>query len=841
MPKPIPLQFHFSSYEFKPKQKLVRFSYEVTFRNQEPLRFTEELLLPRVPTLKHVPRKMLENVLESMHLMLGISYYKLHCGGKVHVPYQLTKSQADFWTTVYRKGLGEFFFQNELDPKKHAPVFKASNKKEVHRFDVKQKDRSLVGIGGGKDSVVVAELMKAHQKSFKSFVVQTGAQAEAMKQTVKEIGAGSVVVKRQIDPLLFEKHPGSYNGHIPISAVIAFVSYFTALLYDYSSVVVGNEHSSSFGNIAYCGEEVNHQWSKSLEFEELFDAYVKESFGTGIAYFSLLRPFTELRIAKMFAQHKQYFSKFTSCNRHFRVHRAKETYRWCGECPKCAFVFLMLAAFLPKKELVGFFHKNLLDDEKLLPLYKDLLGFGDMKPFECVGTFEESRAALVLASKRFKSSVVVRRYLQKIRKPDQLIKEVFATHEAPVMPTSFKLMGMKKVLILGYGKEGQETKRYLKARYPELKIGIADRSRDQNYLHTQEGFDLAIKTPGIHKSHVTIPYTTATNLFFSDVQGNAVVGITGTKGKSTTASLIHAMLKEAGLPVKLLGNIGVPMLSALVGNSSKKTIYIVELSSYQLDDIDFSPDVSVVTNLFPEHLDYHGSQEEYYKAKHNILLHQTSDDVFIYQPKDAALAGWAKTARGKAVPFVQDIPLKDADIPLLGEHNRENIKAAMTVAKQFKVSDAAIKRAVKGFKGLPHRLQLVGTHRGVTFYDDAIATTPEATIEALRSLEGVETILLGGKDRGYDFTKLEKELRKRGVKHVVLFPNSGKKILKSKKGFDHVMLTESMRSAVQFAYKHTGEGKICLLSCASPSYSLWKNFEEKGDQFQKEVKRQGGK
>jgi UDP-N-acetylmuramoylalanine--D-glutamate ligase len=170
----------------------------------------------------------------------------------------------------------------------------------------------------------------------------------------------------------------------------------------------------------------------------------------------------------------------------------------------------------------------------------------------------------------------------------------------------------------------------------------------------------------------------------------------------------------------------------------------------------------------------------------------------------------------------------------LGEHNKENIRAAVAVAKEFGISDQAIKSAIEKFKPLAHRLEFIGEFKGIKFYDDANATTPEAAILAIKTLKKVDTIFLGGQDRGYDFSQLEKTIKKYKIKNVVLFPESGKRI--KVKGLN-VLRTKSMYSAVKFAYKNTEKRKICLLSCASPSYSLWKNFEEKGSQFQKAVRK----
>ena len=172
---------------------------------------------------------------------------------------------------------------------------------------------------------------------------------------------------------------------------------------------------------------------------------------------------------------------------------------------------------------------------------------------------------------------------------------------------------------------------------------------------------------------------------------------------------------------------------------------------------------------------------------------------------------------------------------MLGAHNLNNIKAAIKVARLFKISDSVIKKAIKNFKPLPHRLEFVGEFKGIKFYDDAISTTPESTIMAIKALKNIGTIFLGGQDRGYDFRELEKILKLYRIQNIVLFPETGNRILKSRKGFN-IFETRSINNAVKFAFKNTPKGRICLLSTASPSYSIWKNFEEKGDLFQYFVK-----
>lgn len=405
----------------------------------------------------------------------------------------------------------------------------------------------------------------------------------------------------------------------------------------------------------------------------------------------------------------------------------------------------------------------------------------------------------------------------------------------------------KKILILGYGLEGKATEEFLKAKVPGAQIGIADKSTDPDYLSRQNDYDLVIKTPGLPKRFVTVPYTTATNIFFANANA-PIIGITGTKGKSTTTSLTYAMVKEAGYDARLIGNIGQPMISELLKPVAKNTLYVCELSSYQLDDIKYSPHISVILNLFPEHMDYHGSFDAYKAAKKNIVVHATPNDYFVYNPDYPELVELANKTKAQAVPMAKELPFACEIIPLLGDHNVSNVKVAYTVAKLLGIDDEKIISAVKVFKPLTHRLEVVGTFKGISFYNDAISTTPESTIHALEAVPNIDTIFLGGQDRGYEFRALAEKIIEKGVSNVVLFPDSGMKIKKEIEVKCQVLgvkceiyffETRDMESAVKFAYENTKKGLNCILSCASPSYSIWKNFEEKGDLFKASVRKLG--
>ena len=400
----------------------------------------------------------------------------------------------------------------------------------------------------------------------------------------------------------------------------------------------------------------------------------------------------------------------------------------------------------------------------------------------------------------------------------------------------------KKILIVGAGKEGNATLAFLRFYLPEEIIDIVDQNDGPDYLKKVNEYDVVIKSPGINPSVLIVKYTSASNIFFANVKGKTI-GVTGTKGKSTTTSLIYSILHKAGLKAHLVGNIGNPMLSELLKTNQKDDIWVCELSSFMTGDLKYSPDISVILNLFPEHMDYHGNVKSYYEAKKNILTDATSEDYFIYNPEIPDLIALSQKTKAKAIPFIEVLPFDEGIIPLLGKHNVVNVKAAVTVAKILKVEDKDIETTVRNFKPLRHRLENIGTFHGITFYDDAISTTPESTIKAIEALKNIGTIFLGGQDRGYDFSELAKVIVEIKIPNLVLFPQSGDAILSALKEktqeLPNIYKTDNHKDAIVFAYKHTKPGTICLMSPASPSYSLWKNFEERGNEFQMLVKEYG--
>jgi len=399
----------------------------------------------------------------------------------------------------------------------------------------------------------------------------------------------------------------------------------------------------------------------------------------------------------------------------------------------------------------------------------------------------------------------------------------------------------KKVLILGIGREGLDTLKYLKEVFPKKIFAIADQKEELNsktkkaiegmdiflgkdYLKNVKDFDVIIKSPGIPFFKYKDKLTSQTELFFDNCPGK-IIGVTGTKGKSTVASLIHGILKGS----YLVGNIETPSLSFL-SKAKKDDIFVYELSSHQLMNLKKSPHIAVFLNIYPEHLDYYKNFEEYFSAKKNIYKYQSESDYLIFNPEIEP-----KTKAKKIKIDVNDFAqfLKNNQQFLEITHI-DNLIAVLNVAKLFNVPEKDIIKSLNKYKRLPHRLEFVGEFKGIRFYDDSIATIPEAVVYALDSLgDDVETIILGGLDRGIKYDKLVKRIKKSNIKTIIAFPDSGEKIVRNIRS--RIYKVDNMKDAVDLAYKHTSKGKICLMSPASPSFNLFKDYKERGDLFKKYI------
>jgi UDP-N-acetylmuramoylalanine--D-glutamate ligase len=441
-----------------------------------------------------------------------------------------------------------------------------------------------------------------------------------------------------------------------------------------------------------------------------------------------------------------------------------------------------------------------------------------------------------------------------------------------------------KILIVGFSREGQSVLSWLKVHYPTATIGVADQHENamaavpagittfsgEKYLAHLDEFTTVIRSPGVspflpelvaHK-HNGGHITSATNIFLS-LYGSQSIGVTGTKGKSTTASLIAHILGANGADVRLVGNIGKPMFDH-VQDVTDKTQFVAELSSHQLADSHFSPHIAAFLGVVPEHMDYYPSFAEYVAAKERITGFQTKNDIFVCNLDAPQVTAVAERTKAKVICFGQHpnalvrvregniclsevgretVIMSVADVPLLG--NVENILAAIAVCVVSGISLPDIKKAIVPFKSLPHRLERVGVYRDITFVNDSLATIPEAAVHALTALgDRVHTLIAGGFDRHIDFSVLGEYLATHPVPVLILFPDTGKYIWESIVAKNPDTTIEkidinSMEEAVKAAYAKGKPGTICLLSPASASYNMFRDYADRGDQFASWVKTLG--
>lgn len=367
--------------------RTLRLRYALVGGPDPDVPFEEQLVLPDelpAPSDHPVTRALLDGV----HRAFGVSYFKAAVPAEVEAE-PVPEEEARFWDTLYTEGMGEFYYRNGLDPRGRVRFPRGGERVRLEVPPV--PERALVLAGGGKDSAVACEVVRHAGVAADAFSLGT---APWLGRSVGAMGLRHVVVRRRIDPALLALNArGAYNGHVPISACIAFLATLVAWLGDYSAIVVANERSADEGNVRWNDVDVNHQWSKSLRFEAGFQDLIAARVAGAPRYFSLLRPLGELGIGAAFATHPRYFDDFTSCNANFRL-SGGEVARWCGRCPKCVFVALALGPNLPDAAIDRIFGTSPLADPENRGMIEALCGVTGFKPFECVGTVDESRTAL---------------------------------------------------------------------------------------------------------------------------------------------------------------------------------------------------------------------------------------------------------------------------------------------------------------------------------------------------------------------------------------------------------------------------------------------------------------
>ena len=759
--------FIYHSYDIDEKG----FSFRFTIGEYE---FTPSWEWGSLAVPADMERGLIEYIIFSIGMTELVSYWKCACPPKVIVKCgSLTGEQIQWWKKLYFNGLGEFFYRNGIDTDIDSfMTVEAKNTAPVHFSDPFRGERkgALIPVGGGKDSIVTLELLKGMKADNLCYIINPRKTTLDCAHTAGYDDSGIIGLKRSIHPELLKRNAdGWLNGHTPFSAIVAFSSYLAAVVTGKKYIALSNESSANEGNVS--GTGVNHQYSKSTGFEKDFREYCEKWFTVPPEYFSLLRPWSEWQIAKRFVTFPRYLPVFRSCN------LGSKTDSWCGKCAKCLYVYIMLAAFLDDSELVKIFGSDMLDNTEFEGLFKGLVCADFDKPFECVGTRAEIQLALYRAYIRRKGGklpALLAGYIgENPGAPENLDLHYDADNFVPaelsgllkndVNSFAEKLRGFfehKNVLILGYGREGASTLAHIRDIGIDCGLAVADRnelSADRNpelsgmrlitgedYLGCLDEFDIIMKAPGIAlfdriSDSVKAKITCQTDLLLRFCP-NRVIGITGTKGKSTTSSLIYHILKSSGKNAQLIGNIGIPPLDCLYGLKDDD-ILVCEMSCHQLEYVRASPDIAVYVNLFEEHLDHYTGFDAYRLAKENIYKFQTGRDILIVNkdiaPENAesftvtaSLDGGADicvSADGKPVIFGTPY---DVTTKLLGRHNIYNIGIAMYAAKLCGLDPSEMAAAAATFEGLPHRLEYVGTVNGADYINDSISTCPSTAIAA---------------------------------------------------------------------------------------------------------------
>lgn len=436
----------------------------------------------------------------------------------------------------------------------------------------------------------------------------------------------------------------------------------------------------------------------------------------------------------------------------------------------------------------------------------------------------------------------------------------------------------KKILILGFGREGQSTYKLIRKYLKDQLLYIADKEENfqknfeilkndnnvefisgKNYLENIDGYDIIMKAPGI--SFVGIDITKYHDKIKSQLElllefyNNLTIGITGTKGKSTTSSLIYTILKEQNKKSMLLGNIGIPVFD-YIDSIQEDMILVLEMSSHQLEYMKLSPNIAILLNIYQEHLDHYESFEKYVEAKCNIFKYQKKSDYLIYNYDNEILNKFIKDTNEKIYKISfnaknsSNIYLKENKIycdnkliydatkekrNLIGDYNLNNIMFVLAVSEIIKLDINKTINSINNFNTLEHRLEFVGKYNDILYYDNSIATVPMATIEAIKALKNVDTLIIGGMDRGIDYEDFIKFINDSDIANIICMPKTGHDIAKKVKE-ERKYIVETLEEAVEVAKNVTQKEKICLLSPTAASYGFFKNFEEKGNLYKKLVK-----
>lgn len=727
-------------YAFGDEQFSIRYHFCLQDRDgNEPHHFRPVLRFDLPPGFS--PHGLPEDLLQTLVFHCGmielVSYWKCCCSPLVRIECaELAPEQTEWFKKLYYNGLGEFFYLNGIKADRRNFMQMEYGRDEAGKtnrnsgtFQNPQDCESLLGdgilvpVGGGKDSVVSLEILKqCFPDRIRPMIINPrGATTNCCIQAGFPLSQCATVSRTIDSELLRLNDLGFLNGHTPFSAMLAFTSLLSSVLNRSRHIALSNENSANESTVL--GSGVNHQYSKSLEFENDFRQYVARHISPAFNYFSFLRPLSELGIARLFSSYPLYHSIFRSCN------AGSKTDSWCGKCPKCLFAFIILCPFMGIEKTSRLFGKDLLDDPDLEPFLEQLCGLHDAKPFECVGTVNEVNWALQQLRSESSRHRLLSRYFEfpcsRIPVPDSLLEEFSPDHNLDPsfgralksrieevrkwqtaghrirVPLTADIAGRflpffehpGTIAILGLGREGKSSFRLIRDLLPEKDLLLVDADPEKEndplwktqkhirfitgpgYLETFRteagSASLILKTPGISLKDfpdlLSLPQLSSQTDLFLRIYGRQAIGITGTKGKSTTSMLCHHLI-DAYRPCLLAGNIGIPLFD-IVDEIGSQTLIVCEFSAHQLEQAHTAPHTGVLLNLYEEHLDHYRSFLDYQQAKMNIAGQIRGNDETRCSGKEPALS--RRITENAGLPSLPAAFIYHKDDPLIRERLRE--------------------------------------------------------------------------------------------------------------------------------------------------------------------------
>jgi|GEM_PF-187244 len=848
----------------------------------EEFNFEENYKYQFPPFVRNFDEAEIQRAAQLVSLSACTSYYKAMLAKKIECEFELSQELLNFLKGLLGPGLAEFRFHNQLDLES-APDMSLINRKDfVEILGALDSNSAIVPIGGGKDSVTTLEIVKRSGMDVIGFSVGT---FESIDNCAKTAGVDLVHVDRMIDPKLIElNNAGFPNGHVPVTALTSALAVLCAAVLNAGNVTMSNESSANEATRIINGYEVNHQWSKSIEAENLIRQSL-DSFGIRVNYFSALRTLSEFEIFSLFSHFDQYHQVFTSCNRVFKIDKEQRHESWCGNCDKCRFVFLGLSAFLGAEPVAKIFGKNLFEDESQLHGFKDLIGIEDSKPFECVGTVRESRMLIrnCLLFDHIQSSPVGKQLQETIEGLSELeetipnsqnqhfLSDLIADTILDIQTQQYvshltnHLEG-KSVGIMGLGRDTSSIVRLLsvqgglahfKVLLPNnqgidqkqfetiLVDNALDTFRDQLELISSVDdldSDIVFVSPGIPKysdivnslgTRATTPLAWWLEYNKTHLRNKCFIGVTGTKGKSTTASLLNHVLPNS----IVAGNLGFA-----VGNISIKDLLscdycILEVSSFQASYVKKSPDIVAITALFDCHIDWHRNVHNYRSDKLNLALHGASELIVSDTIADFApmLAEIRKTQGNNGRTDVITL------VPSVGrsllQRNQEVVRAIVALVAPG-MTNEDIDDRFDSFAELKHRQEVISSKNDVMFVSDVLSTAPGAVLTAvddfiLRYPKANIFLLLGGADREVDQSELIHGLNSRKEKVTsICLPETGHMI---ESHLENSVHCPELVDGVKLAWDKAQAGDIVLLAPGAPSFHRYGNYEELAEHFSKLV------